>query len=480
MKVLLVQPPQFGKPGFTKIALVEPLGLEMIAGALIPDHDARIHDMRVDPDLDDAVKSFQPDAVGISCCFTIDVYRARTIAERVKQLGVPFVFVGGLHASLNPPDFNSPDIDCVAVGEGEFVSREIMDTLEAGGDVAKIPGLFINEGDSQKFTGARPPVKDLDELPFAARHLLPARRRRSYYFNFWKPLATIETARGCPHRCNFCSVWTFFQGRCRTKSPERVAEELGRIKERYVLITDDNFLLDVKRAKRIGELLAEKGISKRYSFQARSDTIVKHPEIIAQWRAIGLSHIFIGFESLDQEELKAVNKKNSVETNEQALGIVQSHGITVTSAFIVNPDYGHKEFERLRNYIRSHHIPVPQFTVLTPLPGTDLFKEIEGKILTKNYELYDFLHSVLPTKLDSHEFYKEFASLYHAAYVNSGVVLKRIGPLMAALATRRMSFGHLRKILKSAREFGNPRLYLSAAKTIGVERAAGSSSGKAG
>lgn len=479
MKVLLVQPPQFGKPGFNKIALVEPLGLEMIGGALSPDHDVIIHDMRVDHDLDDVIRTFQPGAVGISCCFTIDVYRTRRIAERVKALGVPFVFVGGLHASLNPPDFNTQDIDCVAMGEGEFISREIIDTLASGGEMTKVPGLYINQGDTQSFTGERPPVKDLDDLPFAARHLLPLRRRRSYYFNFWKPLATIETARGCPHRCNFCSVWTFFQGRCRTKSAERVAEELSRLKERYVLITDDNFLLDVKRAKRIGELLVDRGIRKRYSFQARSDTIVRHPEIIAQWRQIGLSHVFIGFESLDEDELKAVNKKNSVETNEQALEIVQSHDIPVTSAFIVNPDYGHKEFERLRNYIRSHHIPVPQFTVLTPLPGTELFREIESKILTKNYELYDFLHSVLPTKLDSPEFYKEFASLYHAAYVNTGVILKRIGPLTAGLATRRLTVGHLRKILKSAREFGNARSYLTAAKSVGVPSATGSSS-KAG
>ena len=187
---------------------------------------------------------------------------------------------------------------------------------------------------------------------------------------------------------------------------------------------------------------------------------------------MGLGHVFIGFESLDEEELKAVNKKSSVETNEQALKIVQANGITVTSAFIINPDYGHKEFERLRNYIRDRGIPVPQFTVLTPLPGTDLFKEIEGKILTKNYELYDFLHSVVPTKLDPNEFYYEFASLYKSAYVNSGVLLKRIWPLLAGLATRRLTVTHLRKILRSAREFGDGRNYLHTAKAAGKPREA--------
>ena len=460
MKILLVQPPQFGKPGFNKIAFVEPLGLEMVAGALLPQHEVRIHDMRVDDRLELAIADFRPDAMGISCSFTIDVYRTRRIARTAKAGGVPFIFVGGLHASLNPPDFNDDAIDCVVVGEGESGSRELIAALERGAPLHDVPGLVLNTAEGQIFTGQRERTADLDQLPFPARDLLPRSRRGRYYFNFWKPLATIETARGCPHRCNFCSVWTFFQGRCTTKSPERVADELGRLKEKYVLITDDNFLLSVKRADRIAEIIRERGISKHYSFQARSDTIVKHPEIIAQWRQIGLSHVFIGFESLDEEELKAVNKKNSVQTNEEALKIVHDQGISVTSAFIVNPDYGHKEFTRLREYIARHRISVPQFTVLTPLPGTDLFKEIEDKILTKNYELYDFLHSVLPTKLEPPEFYKEFASLYGSAYINSGVLKRRALPLLAGLATRRLTVGHLRKILHSAREFADGSNYL--------------------
>lgn len=477
MKVLLVQPPQFGRPGFTKVALVEPLGLEMVAGSLIDDHDVRLHDMRVDSDFEGIISSFRPDAMGISCSFTIDVYRAQKIAETAKANGVPFVFVGGLHASLNPSDFNTPDIDCVVVGEGETTTPELIAALEKGSDLRNVPGLFINNGDTQTETLMRLQLKNLDDLPFPARQLRAQGRKNRYFFNFWKPLATLETARGCPFRCNFCSVWTFFQGRCRTKSAPRVVEELSQINEKYVLITDDNFLLDVKRSKEIASLLQENGISKRYSFQARSDTIVKHPEVISQWREVGLSHIFIGFESLDEEELEAVNKKSSVETNEKALEIVQAQGLTVTGAFIINPDYDKQDFERLRGYIKSRGIGVPQFTVLTPLPGTELFREIESKILTKNYEMYDFLHSVLPTRLDSAEFYKEFASLYHTAYNNSTILLRRAVPLLVGLATRRLSFSHMRQILRSAREFADFSNYL---KPLNVNIKTARHPGKAG
>lgn len=461
MKVLLVQPPQLGTPGFNKIALVEPLGLEMVAGALIPEHDVRIHDMRLDDNLEKALASFKPDAVGISCSFTIDVYRARKIAETASQARVPFIFVGGLHASLNPPDFEQAGIDCVVVGEGEFASRELLAAVASGGDLHEVTGIVINTEEGQVFTGPRPQA-DMDDLPFPARELLSTGRRQRYYFNFWKPLATLETARGCPHRCNFCSVWTFFQGRCRTKSPERVADELERRRERYVLITDDNFLLNVNRARKIAEIIKARGIKKHYSFQARSDTIVKHPEIIAQWREVGLSHVFIGFESLDQEELAATNKRNDVATNEAALKIVHSHDLTVTAAFIVNPDYGPSEFKRLRDYIASRRISLPQFTVLTPLPGTDLFREIEKKISVKNYELYDFLHSVLPTKLDPTDFYQEFAGLYKSAYSNVNIFRTRVFPVLLGLATRRLSLTHMRRIIGAAREFGDGKNYLTA------------------
>ncbi len=480
MKVLLVQPPQFGKPGFTKVALVEPLGLEMVGGALRNEHEVRIHDMRVDGDFAGAVRSFKPDAVGISCSFTIDVYRSRKIAGQAKDCGAPFVFVGGLHASLNPADFNDPAIDCVVIGEGEFTSLELMNTLRDGADLNGVQGLAINTPEGQHSTGRRPPIAKMDDLPLPARDLLPAGRRHRYFFNFWKPLATLETARGCPHRCNFCSVWAFFEGRCRTKSPERVVDELGRLKEKYVFITDDNFLLNVKRASKIADLIQSRHIRKTYTFQARSDTIVKHPEIISQWRKIGLKHIFIGFESIDQEELKAVNKRNSVETNEAALEIIHKHhNISVTGAFIVNPQYGHREFEQLRKYVSAHGINVPQFSVLTPLPGTDLFREIESKITNKNYELYDFLHSVVETKLDAAEFYKELAELYRSAYINSGVVVKRALPLIVGLATRRLTLNHMRLIVKSAREFADARNYLKPLGAVSTLKPT-SNPGKAG
>lgn len=100
----------------------------------------------------------------------------------------------------------------------------------------------------------------------------------------------METARGCPHHCNFCSVWRFYKKRFRSQSAERVVEELARLPAGDVLFTDDNFLANVDRAAKIAERIKSLRLPlRRYIFQARSDTIVRHPEVIREWKEVALT-----------------------------------------------------------------------------------------------------------------------------------------------------------------------------------------------
>jgi len=116
-----------------------------------------------------------------------------------------------------------------------------------------------------------------------ARHLI-ARYADHYYINFRKPLALMETARGCPFRCNFCSVWKFHESTFREKSPERVVAELQQIEAPNVFITDDIFWMNVKRGHEMADALIASGIKKHYTVQTRSDIICKFPDLIAKWR----------------------------------------------------------------------------------------------------------------------------------------------------------------------------------------------------
>jgi radical SAM superfamily enzyme YgiQ (UPF0313 family) len=461
MKILLIQP-GFGQGlGFQRTALVEPLGLEMVASSLLErGHEVRILDLRIEKNLEKTVRNFAPSLCGISCSFTIDVYQALRIAESVKKFTrEAFVIIGGHHASLNPSDFSHPSIDAVVLGEGEVTACELAAALEDGRDLGDVPGLALHEERGQKITGQRETVKNLDTLPFLARHLIRKHARR-YYLGFQRPLAVVETSRGCPHRCEFCSVWNFYRGQCRMKSPERVVEEVAHIKTRCLLFTDDNFLLSIPRAKRVAELLLERGIRKHIIFQARSDAIVEHPEIISLWEKVGLWKVFIGFEKVEDSELSALKKGNTVKNNEEALKILRDHKIEVCASFIVDPQYERSDFERLSHYIRQWKLYSPSITVLTPLPGTELFRRVKEKLTTQNLELFDLVHAVLPTRLSLAEFYREFCELYKIGYLHMGLGWEGLSALIRRLG----SFPQVLKLMHSAWVMGDEAYYLAGHK----------------
>ncbi|MGB9629776.1 MAG: B12-binding domain-containing radical SAM protein, partial [Thermodesulfobacteriota bacterium] len=207
MKILLIQPVRKKQTiGFDRMIFCEPLGLEMVAGAL-KGHNVCLLDMRLRDSLPKVLSSFRPDVCGISCSYTIDVSSSLHLAKVIKANGHgPFVVIGGHHATMMPKDFFHDEIDAIVVGEGEATMRELVEGLERRRDLREIPGLFINTKEGFVPTGHRDFFKDLDELPFPDYRSIQ-RYRRYYHMGFQKPLALVETARGCPYHCNFCSVW---------------------------------------------------------------------------------------------------------------------------------------------------------------------------------------------------------------------------------------------------------------------------------
>jgi radical SAM superfamily enzyme YgiQ (UPF0313 family) len=461
MRVLLVQPDQNRTMGLQQLTRVEPLGLEMIAGALWSQHEVALLDQRLEPDgLADTLAAFQPHLIGISATFTIDIYRALDIASAAKAANPrTFVFVGGHHPSLCPEDFYHPAVDAIVVGEGELTARELADTVAAGGDLGRVPGLVLNQSQGQHFTGQRPLLKDLDALPYPAR-MLNRTRRQDYYMIVVRSVAWVETTRGCPHRCRFCSVWPFYQGLVRYKSPQRVVRELETIEESHVMFADDNFLTNADRAGEIARLIRERGIQRRFSFQARSDDIVHHPEVVGQWREVGLDHVFIGFERPDQSGLEAINKHNSINNNEEALAILRSSGIEPNASFISNPSDGQEDFDALRAYMRRLKLRFPFFSVLTPLPGTALFAQMKDCLTTANYELFDLAHAVTPTRLPPAEFYQEFARLWRWAYPRWKIELYRLIVTLRDLLRHRTGTASLQRALTEVHRRGDAQVYL--------------------
>ena len=403
MRVLLIQPTPNTIPlGFDRAALPEPLGLEIIA-ASIPDHDVKIHDLRIDPNLEAVLESFVPDIVGVTG-FTMDVYSALDVLKRAKEYSEEiFTIAGGHHATLVPTDFYQPYVDAICLGDGEAVLPQLVSH-----DLKRIPNLIWRDGIKYVDNGRvfEKPGSEI-EIPIPRRDLIDG----SHYHFYSDPMAAMLTGRGCPCRCNFCSVWQFNGGVVRQLSAERVVRELRTIDCDRIGFVDDNLLINYKRDDEIADRIKAEGLEREFLMQCRTDCIVKHKDLVEKWVDIGLMGVLVGFESASNDLLQLVNKKNDIETNNRAIKILQDLDVIIWAAFIIDPRWGVDDFRRLEQYIIEHQLTPIQYTVLTPLPGTDLYEERFDDLLTHDYRCFDTLHSVLPTKLPREQFYRELARL---------------------------------------------------------------------
>jgi len=411
MRILLIEPPKSPVTiGGEDVFLFEPLALEYIAAAVAKEHEVRILDMRLDKDLFSVLQEFTPDIVGLTA-YTVHVNTVRRLARQIKDWNpVALTIVGGHHATVAPTDFHTPEIDLVVSGEGIEPFREIVRRREIRQGFEGIPGVAIRSEHGFTVAHADPRI-DLDAAPSPMR-TLTSHYRKHYYSEWMKPLASIRTSKGCPHRCTFCAEWKTAHGRYLRRSPEAVVEELKQIVEECVFFADDESLIDVDRMMRLADLIRQAGIRKRYFLYSRSDTIVRQPELLRAWRDVGLERVFVGLEFVRDEDLQYIRKRSTACDNENAIKVLQSLGIEIYASFIVRPEFEAADFAAYRRYCRRLGLNFASFSVLTPLPGTDLYDEVEDRLVTRNFDYFDFLHTLLPTKLPLEEFFGELANLY--------------------------------------------------------------------
>lgn len=414
MKILLIQPAKAQKTiGGDDVFIFEPLALEYLASGIKDSHEVKILDMRFDKDLDTEIKKYEPDVVGITS-YTVHVNTVKKLFNRIKTINPDiFTVVGGHHATVFPHDFFIPDIDLIVMGEGVFIFKEIISRLGSKRPFDGIAGIAYLKG-TERVIIPPEPLTDIDIFPYPARELTE-KYRKHYYSEWMKPLASIRTSKGCPFRCNFCALWKLTGGKYLKRKPENIVEELSHIKEKYVFFADDESLVDANRMKTLAALINEAGIRKSYFLYGRSDTIVKNPELIKIWKDIGLERVFVGLEFFRDEDLKYINKGSTVENNKEAVKILQSNGIEIYASFIVRPDFSKEDFQEFKRYCRGLELSFPSFSVLTPLPGTDYYEEVKGSLITTDYDLFDFIHTVLPTKLPLKDFFYNLNFLYFNA-----------------------------------------------------------------
>src|SRR6185312_8701449 len=302
----------------------------------------------------------------------------------------------------------------------------------------------------------------LDELPIPDRRLT-RRYRRRYHHAFDTPSACVETSRGCPFDCNFCSIWVFYQRRARRRSPERIVEDLAQVRalgEEYVFFTDDIAFLQHDAYEELAHQIRAAGLQLRYSCETRADLVVRYRDLFGLWKQIGMKTIFLGIEKVDDSGLDAVRKrtKGGAATNLEAIEILRQQDITPMTSLITDPVWGEEDFDRLEEFVRLAQLPCPTFTVLTPLPGTELWESTKTQITTTDYNLFDVMHLVLPSKLPPERFFQRLARLYCLMDATTRLSWKGVRKLTGMVLAGK-SFA-VRRVLSASHELRNPKAYL--------------------
>jgi len=455
MKILLIEPAKAPSTlGGEDVFIYESLALEYVAAGVAKDHDVRILDLRLEKNLQEVLQDFRPDVVGITA-YTVHVNTVKTLFEEIKKWNPQVLtVVGGHHATILPEDFLSRCIDLIVMGEGVFVFKEIVGRFERGSGFDGIPGIAFAGNDGLVKIDYSP-IADLDVFPFPERKLTGQYRKR--YFSEWmKPLASIRTSKGCPYRCNFCALWKIAGGRYFRRKPEKVVEELAGIDEKFIFFADDESLIDASRMKTLAKLIKDAGIKKQYFLYGRSDTIARNPELLEMWGDIGLKRIFVGLEFFRDEDLKYIRKRSTIGDNEKAVEVLQDLDIEIYASFIVRPEFDKEDFAAFRQYCRKLRLSFASFAVLTPLPGTDLYEEVKNQLTTHNYDYFDFIHTVLPTKMPLKDFYEEYYQLYRKAIpLTKGVSFLRKFPMKEIPPTLVKSYRVLNRLRNAYLDYGD-------------------------
>jgi hopanoid C-3 methylase len=420
MKILLINPPNCGKSipeeryGIEAIKMIfcgEPLALETIAGNL-EGHDVAIADLKMDPQaLADDALAFVPDLVGITGV-TCEANTVLAIAEELKKrFNVPIV-VGGHHASCDPEFFKRPFIDFIVVGLGKLSFRTLVDALETGRPI-DIAGIHNNTGRGPgSFTPRRYTREDLvDHMP--PRYDLVARHRDRYVMRgAGGRVGFVTTAAGCTHGCAFCSISSITGAKYLGHSHAAVLRDMRLLGDVPVIrLVDANTFGDADDAEALAHKIMAADIQKRLVADVRADTVVRHPELLRLWRQAGLSMVVIGFEEISDRRLADFNKRSTHQTHLEAIQILKSLGILIVGDFIISPEYGHDDFQRLIDFVEKSGIDLPIPAVLTPLPGTPLYTRLKPQISVHDLDYYTFTNAVMPTRMPEQDFYRTYADM---------------------------------------------------------------------
>ena len=422
MNILLIRPhPGNDLFGLGPFFQVEPLGLEYIGAALrARGHTVAAADLRFRPGVAASVRKSRPRLVGISCLHALEYDRVIETAREVRRAAPDaFILVGGHAAAAFPEPLERDDVDAICLDDGELVVPALAEAIDNGGEFQEVPALRLRTRVGWVTTPRLPTITELDCTPLPARDLFERYRSR-YHCLLFKPVWLIETARGCPHRCSFCSVWQLYGRSCRERSIDAVVEDFAATGD-AVFVVDDLFWHDPPRSLELAAALRQRGVFKRWILvQTRTDLICRSSELLEAWRPLAKDFdIFLGLEAASDRGLAGLDKDTGVIDSVEAVRIARSLGYGINGNFLIDPDWDVDDFHELWDFIASHGLQRAGFTILTPLPGTEFYREIAHRTVGQSWSNFDMHHLLWEPRLGAERFFELYAETWRRSILNT-------------------------------------------------------------
>ena len=400
-----------------------PFGLTMIAALTPKTFKVSLEDENVE----ELNLAEEVDLVGISS-FTTNVERGYEIADIYRNRGTPVV-MGGFHVSAMPEEALQ-HADAVLIGEAEKIWGTLLDDFQAG----KMKRVYKAES-----------FHSLEGLPRPRLDLL------SPSWGYWRPpwLGMVQSSRGCPYQCEFCSTSVFWGHKFRSRPTDEVVEEVRSLGIRFLFFVDD----DIAGTPSNTKILFEKMIPLKIRWASQAGIgIAKDDELLSLAQRSGCRYLLVGFESVEERSLEAIHKgQNKPSQYKELIRKIHDHGIVVQASMVVGLDYDFKEvFQKIDSFFKEADVDIIRLGILCPFPGTkirDRFEK-EGRITSSDWSNYMLAGvNYLPHKMSQQELYDGYKWLLKKN-TSYGAILKRtFKALMSgrnAAITLRMNLGQRR------------------------------------
>ena len=447
MRVLLAKPTVKPEHYYGKskgLMLVEnfipSLGLGYLAAVLVENgRDVKIHDpvlpQGVEP-IAAAVEEWRPDVLGLSV-FTPHVASLPHLFELLERISHrPFIVMGGSHVSALPLEsMDKYPADLCVVGEGEMTLLEIIGRLDSGDrDLRNIPGTVYRESGESRLAQARPYIEDLDRLPFPARDLMPplSEHRPTPVSLRRKPLGSMITSRGCPHKCTFCDRSVFGRYyRCRT--PENVIAEMRELTDKYgareIRFFDDDLAIDRERAVELARLIfKERKVPWSCFLSARNADL----ELLQLFRNAGCWQVLMGLESGVDSVLRRLKKPTTLKLSRQAVNNANRAGLRIRADFISGtPGETIDEMWETFRFAKQLKIDFAHFCKFLPYPGSEIHANLAAAGHKFDYEANwsdsdNSSTQYVPDGIDPDDYARFLDRAYKRSYFRPGFVLRRL------------------------------------------------------